>query len=135
MAIIDDPGIPDETVVLRVLLEGWISETNNRIRPNSLAFLDSNYDNSGFISNSVSLAELQRLFPGQPVAGVPVAVIRRNGFAVECRPNECPEDYRGNRDDHVVVGTPEPCGRKEYQRKSQSIVKDPSVIMLRLIER
>jgi hypothetical protein len=134
MAIIDDPGIPDGTIVLRVLLEGWISETNNRIRPNSLALLDSNYENSCFISNDVSLSELQRLFPGQPVVGIPVEVMRRNGFSVERRPNECPEDYRGNRDDHVVVGPPESCGRKEYHRKSQAIVKDPSVIMLRLIE-
>lgn len=135
MAIVDDPTILDQTIVLRVLLEGWVSETNNRIRPNSLSFLDSNYENSCFISSAGSLSELQRLFPGKPVAGVPVAVLRMNGFAVEHRPDECPEEYRGDRGDHVVVGPPEPCGRKEYQRKSQAIVKDPGVIMLRLTGR
>ncbi len=134
MAIVDDATISNQTIVFRILLDGWVSIVANRIRPNSLALLDSNFENSCFISNDQSFTELQRLFPGQPVAGIPVEVLRTNGFVVERRPGECPTDYQGNPDDHVVVGPPAPCSRKIYQRGSQAIVKDTRVIMLRLVQ-
>jgi len=133
MAIADDATIPNNNVLLRILLDDWIKKTATGSRPNSLALFDSNFENSCFISNAQSLSELQRLFPGLPVAGIPVDIIRANGFVVERRPTECPEDYAGDRNDHVVVGPPEPCGRKEYQRMCQAIVKNPRVFMLRFV--
>src|SRR5258707_12403115 len=135
MAIGNDATNPDEGVLLRILVEGWAKNTETGSRPNSLALFDSNFENSCFISNAQSLTELQRLFPGSPVAGITVEVIRRNGFGVERRPDECSRDYAGDRNDHVVVGHPEPCGRKEYQRMGQAIVKDRRVLMLRFLHR
>jgi hypothetical protein len=133
MAIVDDATISNEDILLRILLDDWIKNTETGSRPNSLALLDSNFENSCFISNAESLTELQRLFPGLPVAGIPVEVIRTEGFVVGRRPNECPSGYAGDPNGHVVVGPPEPCGRKDYQRKSQAIVKDRRVFMLRLL--
>lgn len=133
MAIVDDATILNEDLLLRILLEDWITSTEAGIRPNSLAFLDSNFENSCFISNEQSFTELQRLFPGRPAAGVPVGILRSKGFVVGRRPGECPEDYEGDRGDHVVVGPAEPCGRKEYQRMSRAIVKDHRVFILRFV--
>jgi len=133
MAVVDDSTILNNDVLLRILLEDWIKKTETGSRPNALALFDSNFENSCFISNAQSLSELQRLFPGLPVAGIPVEVIRTNGFVIERRPDECPVDYAGDRNDHVVVGPPEPCGRKEYQRMCRAIVKDPRVFMLRFV--
>jgi len=90
MAIVDDATISNEDLLLRILLEDWITSTEAETRPNSLAFLDSNFENSCFISNEQSFTELQRLFPGRPAAGVPVEVLRAKGFVVAASTSRMP---------------------------------------------
>jgi hypothetical protein len=133
MPIVDDPTIPNDSILLRVLHGSWVTNKGGRSRPASFSLIDSNYEASCFISNQASLSELQRLFPGLTVAGIPAAVIRACGFAIERRPGECGPNYAGNPNDHVVVGPPEPRPRNEVQRMAKAIVEDPGVFLLRML--
>lgn len=90
-------------------------------------------ETSCFLVNDDMLGGVAKLIPdAYAFAGFPVKVLRSNGFGVERRPAECPNDYTGNREDHVVVGPVEEIGKKEYVRRTRSIVRDPQVRIRRI---
>jgi hypothetical protein len=85
---------------------------------------------SYFIDVPGMLTELNRIFPGSEIARVPALVVRTVGFAIERRPDECPEDFQCDRACHVVAGPPAELTRLEFQRKARNIAKDPSVTII-----
>lgn len=132
MPINDDATIPHDAILLRVLLKDWITTKQERRRPTSHAFRDSNAESSCFIDSEATRANLARLYPGLEVAAVPASVLRENGFAIERRPNELPEEFGGEQQSHVVVGPPQACARAVQERMAQAIVRDERVTIFRL---
>ena len=130
MPLQDDASIPDEALLLRVLRLDWAIEKSGRRRPASYAFIDSNWETSLFINALGILEELRRLFPGLEVASVPSRVLRENGFAVARRPAECPEDFRGDSNNHVVIGPSKDVTRNEYERNARAVAKHPDTHIL-----
>jgi len=132
MPINDDATIPDDAILLRVLLKDWITTKHERRRPTSHAFRDSNAESSCFIDSETIRSELRRLYPGLEVATVPAGVLRQNGFAIERRPDEVSEDFAGDHRDHVVVGPPQACARNLQERMARAIVQDERVTIVAL---
>src|ERR1700722_2562466 len=126
MPIQDDPTIPAEAILWRALIERWVLVSPEKSRPTSDSLLDSNGENSCFVSGGCTLEERRRLFPeAHRFVQLPVRVLRENGYGVERRPEECPSDYPGNSTDHVVVGPTDEISLKEYVRRAKRIVKNP----------
>src|SRR5215468_6487060 len=109
----DDPGIGNDRFLLRVLRIKWITVKDNRERPTTESMTDSNYENSCFVDGEIPIEEIQRLFPGQRIARIPVHVIRGGGFIIERRPGEAPE-HCSNPNAHVVVGPQREIRRNDY---------------------
>jgi SAM-dependent methyltransferase len=130
MAINDDGQIALDAIVWRALISRWVTTTGGRCRPTSDCF-DSELhrrETSGFLSSVDMVDHLREVIPqAYAFAGFPVHVLRSNGFGVERRPKECPSGYQGNASDHVVFGPIRDIGKKEYVRRSKSIVHDPRV--------
>jgi hypothetical protein len=122
----DDPEIRDETLLLRVLLQKWTCIKNGRERPTSDSMLDSNFENSCFIEGEIAVGEVQSLFPDLKIARIGAMLIRREGFAIERRPDEAPDNC-SNRSAHVVVGPIVRLDRGRYERAARTIVRDASV--------
>src|SRR6267378_4879493 len=122
----DDISVRDEQFLLRVLRTDWIQIKEGHEQPTSESFTDSNQENSCFIEGEITLAEISRLFPDcGRVARIPVALIRAVGYIIEIRPEpgDAPAGISNPRA-HVVVGPSQMLGRKEYQRRSRTIVRD-----------
>lgn len=121
MAVVDDPSIPADAVLLRVLLPGWTCLKNARYRPATHAFTDGRTGEvSCFIAGPGVEAEVRRMFPGLEIATVPAGVVRESGFAIERRPGEC-EGFNGDAGAHVVIGAPLEVTRLEYDRRARRI--------------
>src|SRR5947209_4263770 len=101
---IDDPTISDDDELMRGLLPRWITLKGGRERPTTDAFLDSNYENSCFLSLRDNPEFVQQVLAPLRRAIVTARLIRSVGWIVERRPDECPAEYRGNKADHVVIG-------------------------------
>ena len=131
MPLTDDGTIPPNAILLRVLAHpGWITTKGGTRRPSSIAFYEAGGEVSYFIDGPGMLAELGRIFQGSEIARVPALAVRGVGFAIERRPNECPEDFQCDRTCHVVAGPPAELTRLEFQGKARSIAKDPSVSII-----
>ncbi len=115
----DDPGISDESSLLRVLLRKWSVIKNGRERPTSDSLMDSNFENS-FVEGEIAVEELQQLFPTLKIARLRAGLVRREGFAIERRPDEAPPDC-SRPDSHVVIGPPTPTERGLYERAARNM--------------
>jgi hypothetical protein len=131
MPLLDDATIPPEAVLFRVLYKNWTTTDKvGRRRPSSIAFFSTEQEISYFIDGPGILAELRRLFPGNEIARVPVSVLRGEGFAIERRPTECGEDFRCDRNSHVVAGPTTEIRRNDYQKRAGRIAKHLDVSIL-----
>lgn len=107
----------------------WVTVKGGRERPSSDSLLDSNFENSCFIDGEIGIDELQSLFPGCKIARIEAAIVRREGYSIERRPTESPEEC-SNPNSHVVVGPAVPIDRGLYERAARHIVKDPSIQLI-----
>lgn len=125
MPLQNDPSIPDEAILYRVLDDSphWRTDKGVRYRPSKLAFYESRGEVSYFLNSADILPELYRLFPGQEIASVPVSVLRSEevGFAIERRPDEVPPDFQCDPASHVVAGPPVEMTRLEFERRARVI--------------
>jgi hypothetical protein len=100
MPFIDDRGIADDVVLVRVLRYAfWAYPKDQPTRPSSIAFFDSNGENSCFIASEADFARLAERFPEQRYGAVTAAAARAAGFIV-WRDEEGADGLPG----HVIVG-------------------------------
>jgi hypothetical protein len=125
----DDPKIGADERVLRVLHSTWVTTKDGRERPTSDSLKDSNYENSCFLEGEVSLDELRTLFGGRKIARIPVRLLRAEGYWLERRPEEAPENCT-NPASHLVCGPPDAPKRGIYEAKARRIVKSEEIEIL-----
>lgn len=125
----DDDRITGDRYLLRALLPRWLTIKVGRERPTSDSLLDSSFENSCFIEDEITVAQVQGLFPGLKLARIPVELVRRHHFAVERRPNEAPQGCPVP-DAHVVIGPLQVARWGDYERSARNIVKDPVVQLI-----
>jgi hypothetical protein len=100
MPFIDDQGIADDVVLVRVLrYASWAHPKERPIRPSSVAFFDSNGENSCFIAAEADFARLGERFPEQRYGAVTTGAARAAGYIVQ-RDEEGGDGLPG----HVIVG-------------------------------
>lgn len=100
MPFIDDQGIADDVVLVRVLrYASWAHPKEQPIRPSSVAFFDSNGENSCFIAAEADFTQLAERFLDRRYGAVTAGAARAAGFRV-WRDEEGAEGLPG----HVVVG-------------------------------
>jgi hypothetical protein len=124
--LLDDERIAGDAFLLRALLPKWSIVKAGRERPTSDSLLDSNFENSCFVEGELSVAQVQLMFPGLKLARLPVSVVRREGFALERRPEEAPPGCPAP-EAHLVIGPLRELERGDYEGRARRIVKDPSV--------
>jgi hypothetical protein len=129
MPFIDDRSIGDDIELVRVLrYPSWAYPKDQPTRPSSVAFFDSNGENSCFVVAEADFAELAKRFPGRRYGGVTAGNARTAGFVV-WRDDEGAEGLPG----HVIVGysaweTNLPQYRKAAERLSKTgRIYSPSV--------
>lgn len=123
----DDQTIAPEQSLLRVLRPGWTTVENGQERPNTLAFTDGNQETSCFLDNDANLAELRRLFPGAKICRFRAAVARAAGLVIERKPDECPQGFTGDPNDHVVIGPAEQISKKQLMKIGHRIANSEGV--------
>jgi hypothetical protein len=100
MPLIDDRSIADDVVLVRVLrYASWAHPKEQPTRPSSIAFLDSNGENSCFIAAEADFARLAERFPEQRYGAVTAGAARAAGFSVS-RDENGADGLPG----HVIVG-------------------------------
>jgi hypothetical protein len=125
----DDPSIGEDDNVLRVLWPNWVTAKGGRERPTSDSLQDSNFENSCFVEDEISLEELRSLFDGKKIARIPVRLLRAEGYWLERRPGEAPANCT-NPASHLVCGPPDAPVRGVYEGKARRIVKSLDVVIL-----
>jgi len=135
MPLQNDPTIPDEAILYRVLDDNpdWRTNKGGRYRPSKLAFYEARGEVSYFLNSPDMLPELQRLFPGREIASVPASVLRSAevGFVIQRRPDEVPPDFRCDPASHVVAGPPVEMTRLEFERRARAIAKHQFTTIIR----
>jgi hypothetical protein len=130
MPIVNDDSIPDDTILLRVLIPSWTCTVDGRYRPQSLAFRDGlTGDVSCFIQAEGVEAEVRRMYPNHEIAAVTAGVVRESGYAIQRRPGECP-GFNSDPNMHVVIGSPNQIGKKEKERCSRKIAEHDTTTIL-----
>lgn len=78
----NDPSIPDDAVLLRIIRPDWIHRVPNEpVRPEKVAFTDRHTDcTSVFIQSETSIDDLMRDHPEKSLCGVFASVPRGLGF-------------------------------------------------------
>lgn len=77
MPLIDDRGIADDVVLVRVLrYASWAHPKEQPTRPSSIAFFDSNGENSCFIAGEADFGRLAERFPEQRYGAVTAGAAR-----------------------------------------------------------
>jgi|SRR5882724_5652355 len=100
MPLIDDLSIADDLVLVRVLrYPSWAYPKEQPTRPSSVAFLDSNGENSCFIATEADFGQLSERFPNQRYGAVTAGAARAAGFSI-WRDEEGGDGLPG----HVIVG-------------------------------
>ena len=96
-------------------------------RPGKIAFIDGRtQEASCFIEGPGVAEEMRRILPcPEGIAVVPASVVRECGFAIERRPDGCPEGFRCDPASHVVIGPPEVIRRKLYEKMARQIATHP----------
>lgn len=125
----DDETIQTEAIVLRVLIDRWVTMKGGRERPTTDSMMDSNYENSCFVEGELPLAELQALFPGKRIARIPASLLRAEGFWLDRRPDEAPLGCT-NPAAHLVCGPPNMPIRGAYEAMARRIVRSQQIEML-----
>ena len=121
MPLVDDASIPNEAILLRALLPGWIHEQDGIRRISKQAFLDGQtHEASCFIDGAGVQSEVRRIFPGKEIGAVTARAVRESGFVIERRPKEA-DPFTGDRNAHVVIGTAQSLRRIEYERCAKKI--------------
>src|SRR5579863_1784348 len=133
MPLQNDPSIPDEAILYRVLHNdrNWRTTDNDgRYRASSFAFYETRGEVSYFLDSPGVLPELHRMFPGLEIASVPAAVLRSPevGFAIERRPGEVPPDFAFDPANHVVAGPSVEITRPQFQKRAGLIAKASTII-------
>jgi hypothetical protein len=130
MPLIDDASVPDEAILLRVLLPKWICTENGIRRVTKQAFMDGlTGEASCFIEGAGVQEEVRRIFPGMEIAAVLARTIRQSGFVIERRPREA-DPFTGDPNAHVVIGTAQQVRRLEYERCAKRIAIHPDTRIL-----
>jgi hypothetical protein len=100
MPFIDDRSIADDVVLVRVLrYASWAYPKGQPTRPSSVAFFDSNGENSCFIAAEADFIRLAERFPEQRYGAVTAGAARNAGFSI-WRDEEGAAGLPG----HVIVG-------------------------------
>jgi hypothetical protein len=100
MPFTDDRSIADDAVLVRVLrYTSWAYPKEQPTRPSSVAFFDSNGENSCFIAAEADFTRLAERFPDQKYGAVTAGAARSAGFSI-WRDEEGAEGLPG----HVIVG-------------------------------
>jgi len=100
MPLIDDRNISNDVLLLRVLrYPSWAYPKEQPTRPSSVAFFDSNGENSCFIEAEADFTRLGERFPGLRYGAVICGNARAAGFSV-WRDEEGADGLPG----HVIVG-------------------------------
>lgn len=100
MPFVDDPNIGDDVLLVRVLRHhSWAHPPDAPTRPSSVAFLDSNGENSCFIAAEADFFALAERFPGVRYGAITAGNARTAGFCV-WRDEEGADGLPG----HVIVG-------------------------------
>lgn len=134
MTLLDDGTVPNDAVLLRVIVQdpNWTTRKAGRYRPTRLAFFSTQQEISCFVDAPGIIAEIMRIFPGLEIACVPASVIRDVDFAIERRPDECPDGFRCDRNSHVVIGPTVQLTRNEHERRAGSIARHLGVTIINL---
>jgi hypothetical protein len=134
MPIQDDPSVPDDAIVIRVLLDSWLTTKGGRVRPASWALLDMGGDGecSCFLASESIVNKLSNHFAGKHIAQIPASVLRANSFAIQRKPDECPEGLRDDNGCHVVIGPRDVCTSHQVEQRARRIVRDVSVRVTKL---
>jgi len=100
MPFVDDFNIANDVVLVRVLrYPSWAHPKEQPTRPSSIAFLDSNGENSCFIALEADFAQLAERFPDLRYGAVTAGNARTAGFRV-WRDEAGADGLPG----HVIVG-------------------------------
>ena len=130
MPLTDDHSVQPGAVLYRVLVDpNWITTKDQTRRPSKQAFYEARGEVSYFEEGPDVLAEVQRLFPGLPIASVPASVIREEGLVIERRPHEA-QDLPTIGGAHVIAGPQNPIARSEFEKKARRIAKHPNVSII-----
>jgi hypothetical protein len=127
----DDPSIGPDAVVLRVLHANWVTTKGGAERPTSDSLKDSNFENSCFVEEEISVDELRNIaiISGKRIARIPVKLLREEGYWLERRPDEAPEGCT-NPAAHLICGPPDFPPRGQYEAKARRIVRSADVQVL-----
>lgn len=125
----DDQSVGDDSAVYRALLPKWVTDKGGRERPTTDSLMDSNFENSVFAEDEITLDELRSIFPGLKIARIPVRILRAEGFWLERRSEEAPEKC-SNPASHFVCGPPTALARGAYEAKARRIVKSEGIEIL-----
>jgi hypothetical protein len=100
MPFIDDRGIADNVVLVRVLrYASWAHPREQPTRPSSVAFFDSNGENSCFIAAEADFIRLAERFADTRYGAVTAGAARAAGYSV-WRDDDGADGLPG----HVIVG-------------------------------
>ena len=125
MPFTNDASIADDVVLVRVLrYASWAYPKEQPTRPSSVAFFDSNGENSCFIANEAEFSKLADRFPGVRYGAVTAGQARVAGYYVS-RDEEGAEGLTG----HVIVGfdIPEVNGLAKYRKAAERLAKAGSI--------
>jgi hypothetical protein len=125
----DDPSIANDVTVLRLLHEKWTTMKGGRERPTTDSLTDSSFENSCFVEGEIPFDELVALFPGKKIARIPVRLLRSEGYSLERRPDEAPENCSCP-SSHVVCGPLNAIVRGVYEAMARRVVKSPETTIL-----
>lgn len=125
LAIDDRQSIPNETVLLRVLIApNWWHPRDFPQRPSSLAFLDSNRENSCFILEEANLEALANRFDRARFGTVTAGSAREFNYSV-LRDDEGGDGLPG----HVLLGYNKSASEKQYRKDAERLAKTGKIFM------
>jgi hypothetical protein len=113
MPFVDDQNIANDVLLLRVLrYPDWSYPKEQPTRPSSLAFFDSNGENSCFIAAETDFQRLEARFPNLLFGSITAGLARECGYYV-ARDDDGADGMPG----HVIVGYPlTPTNLPQYRK-------------------
>jgi hypothetical protein len=132
MPFTDDPSIADDVMLVRVLrYASWAYPKEQPTRPASVAFFDSNGENSCFIVNEAEFDKLAEKFPDVKYGAVAAGQARAAGFYVS-RDDDGADGLAG----HVILGfnMPDINGLAKYRKAAERLAKGGSIYVPYLIK-
>lgn len=121
MALVDDPSVTDQDILLRALLPDWIRPRNGIPGISKQAFLDGNTGEASFFVNGPGVeTEVRRIFPGKRIGATTGRAVRQGGFVIARRPEDA-APFTGDPNRHVVIGNVQRAARLPYERCGRCI--------------